>query len=138
MLHINYFNGCEATRLQRSAVQRESLTRVCAYAHILSDQKRHDCVAHSKTQQKSGKCHPPPNTLFIYPSILIDYPMTLKRANFSSSCLIPTLRNSTVALAFSPSPSMRMTLPMPKRSCSIVAPSLSPESDGLGADDAED
>ena len=60
MLNINYFNGSEATRLQRSAVQRESLTRVCAYAHVLLDQKRHDRVAHSKTQQKSGKCHPPP------------------------------------------------------------------------------
>ena len=36
-------------------------------------------------------------------------------ANFSSSCLVPVLRNSTVALVFSPVPSTFSTVPMPKR-----------------------
>ena len=59
MIHLIYFNGCEATRLQRSAVQRELLTRVSAYARELSDQKRHGCAAHSKPQHKEKKCRSP-------------------------------------------------------------------------------
>ena len=59
MIHIIYFNGSEATRLQRSAVQRESLTRVSAYARELSDQKGHGCTAHSKSQHKEKKCRSP-------------------------------------------------------------------------------
>ena len=37
------------------------------------------------------------------------------RANFKSSCFVPTCRNSTVAFVFSPSPSICVTVPMPKR-----------------------
>ena len=60
MIHIIYFNGSEATRLQRSAVQRESLTRVSAYAReLLSNEKRHGCAAHSKSQYKEKKCRSP-------------------------------------------------------------------------------
>ena len=36
-------------------------------------------------------------------------------ANFSSNCLVPEFTNSTVALAFSPAPSILSTFPTPKR-----------------------
>ena len=48
--------------------------------------------------------------------------MTLYFANLSNRHLLPTLSNFTVAFSFSPTPSTLITLPMPKRWCSMVAP----------------
>ena len=45
----------------------------------------------------------------------IDYPTTSNLANLSSSCLVPTFSNWTVALVLSPVPSTRSTCPRPKR-----------------------
>ena len=41
--------------------------------------------------------------------------LMVKRANLRSNCLVPVFLNSTVAFVFSPVPSMRITVPMPKR-----------------------
>ena len=43
-------------------------------------------------------------------------------ANFNRSCFVPVLRNSTIAFAFSPVPSSFVTVPIPNRWCSTVAP----------------
>lgn len=43
------------------------------------------------------------------------YPIIVYFANFSRSCLVPAWANATVALAFSPVPSIFNTSPMPKR-----------------------
>ena len=54
------------------------------------------------------------------------YPITVNRANFNNSCFIPTFLNFTVAFVFSPLPSRRITIPMPKRSCLMMLFSLMP------------
>ena len=48
----------------------------------------------------------------------------LNFANFKSSCFVPALTNSTVALVLSPVPSILMIVPSPKRWCSICEPIL--------------
>ena len=58
-------------------------------------------------------------------------------ANLSNNCLVPELRNTTVALQFSPEPSILMTSPTPKRVCSMRSPGCNGESDeeeGAGLD----
>ena len=54
--------------------------------------------------------------------VFYGYPIILYRANLSSSCFTPTLRNFIVAFAFSPLPSTLMTSPTPNLSCSIICP----------------
>src|SRR5574344_1125873 len=53
-------------------------------------------------------------------------------ANLSNNCLVPELRNTTVALQFSPEPSILMTSPTPKRVCSMRSPGCNGESEGGG------
>ena len=58
-----------------------------------------------------------------------NYFKTLYFANFRRSCLVPTCENSTVAFRLSPVPSSLVTVPSPKRSCSILVPTESSEPD---------
>lgn len=51
----------------------------------------------------------------IHPSLT-----TVNLANFTNNCFTPAFSNCTVAFMFSPEPSSRITLPIPKRSCSIT------------------
>ena len=46
-------------------------------------------------------------------------------ANFSSSCFMPALTNSTVALQLSPVPSTLTTVPNPNLVCSMRSPGFS-------------
>lgn len=54
------------------------------------------------------------------------YWQTLNLANLTNSCFTPAFSNCTVAFMFSPEPSSLVTLPMPKRSCSIMQFSFKP------------
>lgn len=53
---------------------------------------------------------------------MLFYHISLYFANLSNKHLLPTLLNNTVAFSFSPTPSTLITLPMPKRWCSMVDP----------------
>ena len=51
----------------------------------------------------------------------------LKCANFNNSCFVPVCSNCTVALRFSPEPSIFVTVPLPKRWCSMTSPTFREE-----------
>ena len=52
------------------------------------------------------------------------YAFTVSLANFSSSCFVPAFSNSTVAFVLSPLPSILRTIPLPKRSCITLVPTV--------------
>ena len=64
----------------------------------------------------------------------LGYEMTLKCANFKSSCFVPVCSNFTVAFRFSPVSSMLTTVPLPKRWCSMTLPTFK---DGISAEGLE-
>ena len=58
-------------------------------------------------------------------------------ANLSKSCLRPVASKSTVALAFSPTPSTFTTTPRPKRWCSTTLPGCKPADPDEAQEEAE-
>ena len=111
-----------AENRRRCCAQTETVLRktVGGVAH-----KRERLCATPPASPRTGMKNPVTGRNRQHVSDRKDYFRILKRAKRNRSCFVPVCWNSTVAFVFSPVPSICLTSPRPKRSCSIRSPTLS-------------